>query len=346
MENSQSLQIAKKLLGKEVEVTFDRPLGTKHPKHGFIYEANYGYVEGIKAPDGEDLDAYYLGVSEPLTKEKGICIAVAHRKNDDDDKLIVAPQGISMSDEEIMRAIHFQEQWFDTEIIRDNNENKTIKAICNEQTKSFLEELKSREDVVGVILFGSWARGNNRPNSDVDLVVILDEGYQRCVENKNGQIFEIIYITEKGAFDFWESNKDDAYGLWSVAKILYDRNGKIQELKERITDVLNVGKKEINNLQLEQFRFDAVDLTGYVEEIMHSDPLTAKLLIFNKVFSLTEMFFDIRQMWTPAPKQRLLKIKEISPDLYELLEIFYSDNIALTDRIKIVRQIIPIVFEK
>ncbi len=130
MEKSQSLQIAKKLLGKEVEVIFDRPLGTRHPKHGFIYEVNYGYIEGIKAPDGEDLDAYYLGVSEPLTKEKGICIAIAHRKNDDDDKLIVAPQGVSMSDEEIVKAIYFQEQWFDTEIIRDNNENKTIKAIC------------------------------------------------------------------------------------------------------------------------------------------------------------------------------------------------------------------------
>lgn len=216
----------------------------------------------------------------------------------------------------------------------------------NDQTKLFLEELKNRKDVVGVILFGSWARGNNRPNSDVDLVVILDEGYQRCVENKNGQVFEIIYTTEKGAFDFWESNKDDAFGIWSVAKILYDRDGKIQGLKERIADVLSVGKKEINNLQLEQFRFDAEDLTGYVEEVLDSDPLTAKLLIFNKVFSLTEMFFDIRQIWTPAPKQRLLKIKEINPNFYDLLEAFYSDNIALTDRIKIVRQIIPIVFEK
>lgn len=216
----------------------------------------------------------------------------------------------------------------------------------NEQTKLLLEELKSREDVVGVILFGSWARGNNRPNSDVDLVVILDEGYQRCVENKNCQVFEIIYTTEKGAFDFWESNKDDAFGLWSVAKILYDRDGKIQELKERITDVLNVGKKEINNLQLEQLRFDAVDLTSYVEEIAHSDPLTAKLLIFNKVFSLTEMFFDIRQIWTPTPKQRLLKIKEMNPNFYDLLEAFYSENTTLTDKIKTAKQIIPVVFEK
>jgi inorganic pyrophosphatase len=118
METSQSFQLAKEFLGKEVEVTMDRTLGSKHPKHDFVYEANYGYIEGIKAPDGEDLDAYYLGVDEPLKKAKGVCIAIAHRKNNDDDKLIVVPHKTEMTDEEIMSAIRFQEQWFDTEIVR------------------------------------------------------------------------------------------------------------------------------------------------------------------------------------------------------------------------------------
>ncbi len=117
-EISKSFELAKELLGKSVEVTIDRPLGTKHPKHGFIYEVNYGYIDGITAPDGEELDAYFLGVNEPVTTGKGVCIAIAHRKDNDDDKLIVVPEGITMSDSEIMSAIHFQEQWFDTEIVR------------------------------------------------------------------------------------------------------------------------------------------------------------------------------------------------------------------------------------
>ncbi len=70
MEASKSLQLARQLLGKEVEVTMDRPLGSKHPKHGFTYEANYGFIAGIKAPDGEDLDAYFLSAKEPLEKPK------------------------------------------------------------------------------------------------------------------------------------------------------------------------------------------------------------------------------------------------------------------------------------
>lgn len=115
---SISLELARGLLGEEVKVTMDRPLGSHHPKHGFLYEANYGFIEGIKAPDGEDLDAYYLGVDEPLNEAEGVCIAIAHRKNNDDDKLIVVPKGVTMSDKEIIKAVHFQEQWFDTEILR------------------------------------------------------------------------------------------------------------------------------------------------------------------------------------------------------------------------------------
>ncbi len=117
-ENSKSLELAKELLGKKVKVIIDRPLGTRHPKHSFEYKVNYGYIDGIIAPDGEELDAYFLGVDNSIESGEGICIAIAHRRDNDDDKLIVVREGLIMSDEEIMSAIHFQEQWFDTKIVR------------------------------------------------------------------------------------------------------------------------------------------------------------------------------------------------------------------------------------
>jgi inorganic pyrophosphatase len=118
---------AKYYLGKEVEVIIDRPLGSKHPKHDFLYEANYGYIPDTKSPDGEELDAYYLGVDKrslaseagkPLKRAKGICIAIIHRTNDNDDKLVVVPKGIKLSNKDIEKQIEFQEKWFKYEIIR------------------------------------------------------------------------------------------------------------------------------------------------------------------------------------------------------------------------------------
>lgn len=120
MKNTaKSLELDRKLLGQMVTVTIDRPLGTKHPKHGFIYEVNYGYIKGIKAPDGDDLDAYFLGFDKAIESGEGVCIAIAHRSDDDDDKLIVTPSGLTLTDEEILQAIQFQEQWFKTVIIRE-----------------------------------------------------------------------------------------------------------------------------------------------------------------------------------------------------------------------------------
>jgi len=115
---SETLALAKKYLNKKVTVTVDRPLGSKHPKHGFEYMANYGFIEGVLAPDGEDLDAYYLGVTTPLEKAEGMCIAVVHRTSDDDDKLVVVPEDVTYTDAEIESAIEFQEKWFDHEIVR------------------------------------------------------------------------------------------------------------------------------------------------------------------------------------------------------------------------------------
>ena len=109
---------AKQFLGRIVLVKMDRPLGSKHPKHGYVYPVNYGFVPETKSPDGEELDAYVLGVDVPLEEFSGRCIAVIHRLNDDDDKLIVVPDGKQMPDEEISRAVHFQEQFFQSEIIR------------------------------------------------------------------------------------------------------------------------------------------------------------------------------------------------------------------------------------
>ncbi|MBU2577484.1 inorganic diphosphatase [Patescibacteria group bacterium] len=108
---------AKDFLGKEVEVVIDRPLGSKHPKHGFIYEANYGYISDTKAPDSEELDAYFLGIDKPIEKAEGICIAVIHRTNDNDDKLVVVPKNTDLSDQEIENQTRFQEQWFEHVIL-------------------------------------------------------------------------------------------------------------------------------------------------------------------------------------------------------------------------------------
>ena len=100
-------------IGKIIDIKIDRPFGSKHPKHGFIYPVNYGYVPNTTSGDGEELDAYLLGVYEPVEEYTGKCIAIIHITNDDDDKLIVVPEEKEYTNDQIYALTEFQEQYFE-----------------------------------------------------------------------------------------------------------------------------------------------------------------------------------------------------------------------------------------
>ena len=105
------------MIGNIVKVTVDRPLGSYHPKHKDIYyPINYGYIEGIIAPDGEEQDAYILGVDKPVKEFVGKIIAIIHRFDDVEEKWVVAPENALFTADEIMEQVRFQEQYFNSEI--------------------------------------------------------------------------------------------------------------------------------------------------------------------------------------------------------------------------------------
>lgn len=106
------------MIGKKVRVIVDRPLGSTHPQHKNIrYEVNYGYVPGVKAGDGEEQDAYILGVDEPVAEFQGVVIAILHRADDVEEKWVVAPENARFGDEEIMEKVRFQEKYFSTTVL-------------------------------------------------------------------------------------------------------------------------------------------------------------------------------------------------------------------------------------
>ena len=108
----------KSYLGKVVHIGIDRPIGYVHQKGDKVlhYPINYGYIPGVLGGDGEELDVYLLGVTEPVNEYTCKVIGIVHRENDVEDKLIAAPEGMSFTKEQIEQAIHFQEKYYKTYI--------------------------------------------------------------------------------------------------------------------------------------------------------------------------------------------------------------------------------------
>ena len=105
------------MIGSIVKVIVDRPLGTFHPKHKDIYySVNSGYIPDVPAPDGEEQDAYILGIDKPVREFVERVIAIIHRFDDVEEKWVVAPENSSYTKDEIIKQVAFQEQYFRTEI--------------------------------------------------------------------------------------------------------------------------------------------------------------------------------------------------------------------------------------
>jgi hypothetical protein len=212
----------------------------------------------------------------------------------------------------------------------------------NEETRGFVEHLTGRQDVLGVLLFGSWARGDHRPDSDVDLVVIVRAGFHRGVEYFGRQAFEIIYVTESGAFDYWAAHRDDAAAMWEVAQILHDKDGTMERLAGRARALLAEGKPPLDAAGIAHARFDVDDQLRHIASIAGADPATANLLLANNVCRLTELVFELGGRWTPPPKQRLARIDVLDPELGAHLRRFYAaPGIA---ELALVRRIVGLVF--
>lgn len=128
------MRLADSFLGRNVLVTIDRPLGSKHPKHGFEYSLNYGYIPNTVSGDEEELDAYILDVPDSLQTFEGLCIGYIHRTNDDDDKLLVVKNiNRTRSEEEIRRLVYFQEQWFESEVILVTSNREFLQHILSDE---------------------------------------------------------------------------------------------------------------------------------------------------------------------------------------------------------------------
>ena len=104
-------------LGQKVRVEIDRPMNSLHPKFGYKYEVNYGFIPDTIAGDGKEIDAYVLGITEPLLTFEGIVKGIIQRHNDNENKLIVCTEEYILTKKEIKEKTHFQEQYFKTTIL-------------------------------------------------------------------------------------------------------------------------------------------------------------------------------------------------------------------------------------
>jgi len=232
IRNILRLSFTDQFLGRHLTIVIDRPIGSRHPQHEDIeYKLNYGFVPGILSPDGEELDAYIYGVSRPLRRFTGTVIAVVHRRDDVEDKLIVAPSGMVAYEPQLQEAVHFQEQYFNTSLI----------CIYEKSCGAILYRLTERNEIEYLVLYqhrsGTWsvpkghiAAGETEKETalreireETGLEVSLIDGFRRelsyTVSAKASKNLAIFLAEAKGELSLGENEISDCLWLEKSAAI-------------------------------------------------------------------------------------------------------------------------------
>jgi hypothetical protein len=208
---------------------------------------------------------------------------------------------------------------------------------------AYVEELAARPEVGAVILFGSQAHGDARPDSDIDLIVLVAGGYRRAVDERDGQAFELLFLGPDVARGYFEQNPDTAAEFWATAQILFDRDGAAARLRAAVQVMLAAGKPGLDEGTLTSSRFNSEDQLRAVAARAAHDPVTASALLHNKVLELTASYFDVRRRWTPGLKRRMAAIAELDPDLHARLTAFYGAE--FDEQLALAREMVPLVYE-
>lgn len=214
-----------------------------------------------------------------------------------------------------------------------------------EANETFFNELKSEKNIRGILIFGSWARGDQRPTSDVDVLAIVKEGAWRDVEERDGQMFEMVYASYDLARKFWDKNPNDAVQQWTDGKIIHDPEGIMEELKRYVFAIRDKGPEPLTEKQMKHLKFEKEDKIRAVEHLRDSDLATANLYLQALCQELVELYFKLNRQWIPAPKQRLPYMRKINPEIARLFDgLFMAEHFA--KQVQETKKLTALLFEK
>lgn len=208
----------------------------------------------------------------------------------------------------------------------------------------FVDTLKKRPECNAIAIFGSYARGQQRPNSDIDVFVVVTEGAWRDIEMVNGQAFEMVYSSKEAATIYYQNNPNNAVQQWRDLKVIHDPNNVFDELRTIVNKIEKQGKKKLTDKAIRHFRFDVDDRIRAIEYLKEQDFATANYFLSVLGDHVISLYFDLRQIWTPPPKQRISYLREHDKKVAQLAEDLFSER-SIAERIAAAKSLINAIFE-
>jgi hypothetical protein len=215
----------------------------------------------------------------------------------------------------------------------------------NDDIRGFVDELAADPDVRGVGLFGSYARGTAGPDSDADLVVLVDHpGFVMECAVRGDQEFELVRLSEATAIAYFTDNPDHAADVWPTFKILHDPGGGLARVRDVARALVAQGKPALDEARVEWSRFASADRLRAAARLAETDLTTAQMVLNERLLELTATYFDLRRQWTPPMKRRMPAIADQDPELHALVVGFFGNAGSFDEQLGLAGQVLEAVY--
>ncbi|MBI9015619.1 MAG: nucleotidyltransferase domain-containing protein [Clostridiales bacterium] len=203
--------------------------------------------------------------------------------------------------------------------------------------------LKDQSNVIGVILFGSFANGTNHNYSDIDLFAIgHNENHRTECFNQDGVQIQIIWRSPD-IFKEKIMKRTRTYPISKSCKILYDKTGEVDEFVNQSVIQSEEGPLKLSTqerlIRIADLSIEFDTIKGIIEQ---GDIASGILLINDLVMTGIDLYYDLMGAFLVSPKKQLSDLKLKNSELGYLAESIILENSIneKVNKLKLFREII------
>jgi hypothetical protein len=180
-----------------------------------------------------------------------------------------------------------------------------------------VDELRRKYDPEFIILYGSVARGDFTPDSDIDLAVFC----------KSLSVSKDVGIFEGKQLDCWiylDSEADPDRGgfiRFAGGEIILDKKGVGKSFLDSINSKFNAGPAPVTTDSVEHL----VEWSKKTLRRAANSDIEAKYRRTELLCSLLEIYFKLRNRWFTGSKNGFKWLEENDKNTYRLFEVAFSD---------------------
>ena len=218
----------------------------------------------------------------------------------------------------------------DAAVLLHGGWSRPLGSVHRGVVRAVLDDVLSRDDVLGVMLAGSIVRGEGGPTSDLDVYVVVSSPWRQRRQLLLDGVPVEVFINPPWTIRsyFADEAKDGAPStahMLATGVVLYARDGTLEGLRDEARHILAQGPAALTDEELTQRCYFLVDLSEDADDVRENDPDALAFVLPMLVERAVALLYARARRWLPKPKRLPTDLEGFDPDAAALLRAYLHE---------------------